>query len=99
MSDPTYTAEQWGEWMRQLTLAIQNGHGLVVCDYQPPDVPYSIQIDGPPVWKASWTMPGWPRGVRIEMAPLQADISTLQPITVTAPIRLRRSPEIPYVDQ
>jgi hypothetical protein len=53
MSDPTYTAEQWGEWMRQLTLAIQNGHGLVVCDYQPPDVPYSIQIDGPPVWKAS----------------------------------------------
>jgi prepilin-type N-terminal cleavage/methylation domain-containing protein len=53
----------------------------------------------PPVWKASWTMPGWPRGVRIEMAPLQADISTLQPITVTAPIRLRRSPEISYVDQ
>jgi prepilin-type N-terminal cleavage/methylation domain-containing protein len=52
----------------------------------------------PPVWKPSWSMTGWPRGVRIEMAPLHADSSTLQPITVTAPIRLRRSPEIPYVD-
>jgi hypothetical protein len=52
----------------------------------------------PPVWKPSWSMTGWPRGVRIEMAPLNADSSTLQPITITAPIRLRRSPEIPYVD-
>jgi prepilin-type N-terminal cleavage/methylation domain-containing protein len=52
----------------------------------------------PPVWKPSWSMTGWPRGVRIEMAPLRADSSTLQPITVTAPLRLRRSPEIPYVD-
>jgi prepilin-type N-terminal cleavage/methylation domain-containing protein len=52
----------------------------------------------PPVWKPSWSMPGWPRGVRIEMAPLQADSSTLQPITVTAPIHLHLSPEIPYVD-
>jgi len=52
----------------------------------------------PPVWKPSWAMTGWPRGIRIEMAPLQEDSSTLQPITVTAPIRLRRSPEIPYVD-
>jgi hypothetical protein len=52
----------------------------------------------PPLWKPAWSMPGWPRGVRIEMAPLQADISTLQPITITAPIRLRRDPEIPYAD-
>jgi prepilin-type N-terminal cleavage/methylation domain-containing protein len=52
----------------------------------------------PPVWKPSWAMTGWPRGIRIEMAPLEADSSTLQPITVTAPIRLRRNPEIPYVD-
>ena len=52
----------------------------------------------PPVWKPSWAMTGWPRGVRVEMAPLQADSSTLQPITVTVPLRLRRSPEIPYVD-
>ena len=52
----------------------------------------------PPAWQPSWSMPGWPRGVRIEMAPLQLDSSTLQPITVTAPIRLHLSPEIPYVD-
>jgi prepilin-type N-terminal cleavage/methylation domain-containing protein len=52
----------------------------------------------PPVWKPSWSLPGWPRGVRIEMAPLQADSATLQPITVTAPIHLFLSPEIPYVD-
>jgi prepilin-type N-terminal cleavage/methylation domain-containing protein len=53
----------------------------------------------PPAWKPSWTMPGWPLGVRIEMAPLQLDSSTLQPITVTAPIRLHLSPEVPYVDR
>ena len=52
----------------------------------------------PPAWQPSWSRPGWPRGVRIEMAPLQLDSSTLQPITVTAPIRLHLSPEIPYVD-
>ena len=56
------------------------------------------QASLPPVWQPSWSMPGWPRGVRIEMAPLQLDSSTLQPITVTAPIRLHLSPEIPYVD-
>jgi prepilin-type N-terminal cleavage/methylation domain-containing protein len=53
----------------------------------------------PPAWKPSWTLSGWPRGLRIEMAPLQADSSTLQPITMTAPIRLHLSPEIPYVDR
>ena len=53
----------------------------------------------PPAWKPSWTMAGWPRGVRVEMAPLQPNSSTLQPITVTAPIHLHLSPEIPYVDQ
>jgi hypothetical protein len=32
------------------------------------------------------------------MAPLDPDPSRLQPITVTAPIHIHRSPEIPYVD-
>jgi len=51
----------------------------------------------PPVWKAVWTMQGWPLAVRIEMAPLAADPSLVQPITVTAPIYLHRSPVTNYV--
>jgi prepilin-type N-terminal cleavage/methylation domain-containing protein len=52
----------------------------------------------PPVWKALWTTQTWPLAVRVEMAPLEADPSRIQPITVTAPIYLRRSPEIQYGD-
>jgi len=33
---------------------------------------------------------GWPVAIRVEMAPLVADPSHLQPITVTAPIRIHR---------
>jgi prepilin-type N-terminal cleavage/methylation domain-containing protein len=51
----------------------------------------------PPVWKAGWTMQGWPLAVRVEMAPLAADPSLVQPITVTAPIYLHRSPTTNYV--
>jgi len=40
----------------------------------------------------------WPRAVRIEMAPYQADPSRLQPISVTAVIRVHRSPEVEYGD-
>jgi prepilin-type N-terminal cleavage/methylation domain-containing protein len=52
----------------------------------------------PPVWAASWTAVGWPRGVRVEMAPLEPDRARLQPITVTAPVRLLRTPGVPYDD-
>jgi type II secretory pathway component PulJ len=55
--------------------------------------------DLPPVWATEWTGPGWPYGIRIEMAPLQPDASRLQPITVMAPINLFRSPEIDYDDR
>jgi hypothetical protein len=41
---------------------------------------------------------GWPSAIRVEMAPLQADPSRLQPVTVTAPIRIHRSWNIPYDD-
>jgi hypothetical protein len=33
------------------------------------------------------------------MAPMEPDFGQLQPITVTAPLRIHRLPEIPYVDQ
>lgn len=51
-----------------------------------------------PVWKSSWTLLTWPLGVRVEMAPLDANPAEVQPITVTAPIQVTRSPQIPYGD-
>jgi prepilin-type N-terminal cleavage/methylation domain-containing protein len=56
------------------------------------------QADPTPVWKPKWTARGWPRGIRVEMAPLAPDPSKVQPVTVTAPLRLYRDPEIQYVD-
>jgi hypothetical protein len=52
-----------------------------------------------PVWKALFAGRTWPLAVRIEMTPLDPDFSHLQPITVTAPIRIRRSLDVPYDDQ
>jgi prepilin-type N-terminal cleavage/methylation domain-containing protein len=52
----------------------------------------------PPVWTAAWSAVGWPRGVRVEMAPLEPDGTRLQPITVTAPVQLLRTPGFPYAD-
>jgi prepilin-type N-terminal cleavage/methylation domain-containing protein len=65
----------------------------------------SYYSPGPPVagvpvwtWNPQWAAAGWPRAIRIEMAPLAADPSRVQPITVVAPLRLRRNPELTYVD-
>lgn len=52
----------------------------------------------PPIWTTQWSGPGWPRGIRVEMAPLAPDPARLQPITVMAPISIFRSPEIQYDD-
>ena len=52
----------------------------------------------PPVWLPGLMSKEWPLAVRIEMAPLEADASRLQPFTVTAPIRVHRSTEIQYGD-
>jgi prepilin-type N-terminal cleavage/methylation domain-containing protein len=53
----------------------------------------------PPTWETTWASKGWPLAVRIEMAPLGTDPSKLQPITVTAPLRIRRDPEKKYEDE
>jgi len=53
----------------------------------------------PPLWSPQWHGPGWPWGIRVEMAPLQPDLARLQPITVMAPINIFRAPEIQYDDQ
>jgi hypothetical protein len=52
----------------------------------------------PPQWMTSATGNGWPTAIRVEMAPLEADPSRLQPVTVTAPIRIHRHWGIPYDD-
>jgi hypothetical protein len=54
--------------------------------------------DLPSVWVDGWSKAGWPRGVRVEMAPLRPDPGRLQPITVIAPVRLLRDPEAAYAD-
>jgi hypothetical protein len=52
----------------------------------------------PPFWTPTWKSKGWPLGVRVEMAPLAVDPSRVQPITVTAPIHIRRDPGKKYED-
>ncbi|MGA2196625.1 MAG: prepilin-type N-terminal cleavage/methylation domain-containing protein [Bryobacteraceae bacterium] len=49
-------------------------------------------------WVATWAVKGWPEAIRIEMAPLRPDPSRIQPITMTAPIHIRRDPEKKYED-
>ena len=52
----------------------------------------------PDIWTPVWKDKVLPLAVRIEMAPLEADASQVQPVSVTAPIYLHRNPEIPYGD-
>jgi hypothetical protein len=64
---------------------------------------YQEAEPGPPpqkyVWRNRKVLPRWPEAVRIEMAPLAVDYSRLQPISVTFPVRARRSMEVQYVDR
>lgn len=58
--------------------------------------------DGPsppePIWRKHATGLAWPQAIRVEMAPLAADASKVQPITVIAPLRIHRSPDVQYGD-
>lgn len=58
----------------------------------------AVAANDPPTWQPNWAAKGWPLAVRIEMVPESADPSRLQPITVTAPIHIRRDPEKVYTD-
>jgi hypothetical protein len=64
-------------------------------DYYSP----SPMLYQPPTWETTWNSKGWPLAIRIEMAPLGPDPSRLQPITVTAPLHIRRDPEKKYEDE
>lgn len=50
------------------------------------------------VWSQTAQSAGWPLAVRVEMAPLTPDLSTLQPLTVTAALHLHLSAKIAYGD-
>ena len=63
-----------------------------------PPVPGAGHRFQPPQWMTSATGSGWPAAIRVEMAPLEADPSRQQPVTVTAPIRIHRHWSIPYDD-
>jgi general secretion pathway protein J len=58
----------------------------------------AVDVNTPAAWHPDWKADNWPLAVRLEMAPLEADPSRVQNISVTAPIYLHRSPEIPYGD-
>jgi hypothetical protein len=51
-----------------------------------------------PLWTPIFEGKTWPRAVRIEMAPIEPDPSRLQPITITALIRVHRSLDVEYGD-
>jgi prepilin-type N-terminal cleavage/methylation domain-containing protein len=66
----------------------------------PPGGPVAPGAAAPPPerWRQNWIANAWPLGVRIEMEPLDPDPSRLQPVTVTAPVRVHRGTEIQYGD-
>lgn len=59
---------------------------------QPPDG------SQPAKWSPLFEGANWPKAVRVDMAPLTPDASRLQPISITAPIHIHRSPEVAYDD-
>lgn len=69
---------------------------LAYCHFSYFTIPLDRRVA--PHWTPDWTVSGWPFAVRVEMEPLKPNPSRLQPITVTAPIHLYRSPDIPYGD-
>jgi hypothetical protein len=58
----------------------------------------SDQMSQPPAWQPSWASKGWPLAIRIEMAPVTPDPSRLQPISITAPLHIRRDADKVYTD-
>jgi prepilin-type N-terminal cleavage/methylation domain-containing protein len=61
--------------------------------YSPSNVMYQ-----PPSWQPVFAAKGWPLAIRIEMVPAEPDPSRIQPISITAPLHIRRDPEKVYTD-
>jgi prepilin-type N-terminal cleavage/methylation domain-containing protein len=58
----------------------------------------AVNMYDPPAWQPEWASKGWPMAVRIEMVPSSPALSRLEPITVTAPIHIRRDADKVYTD-
>ena len=69
---------------------------LAFCRFSFLDQPKDLLL--PLAWFPIFAGPTWPQAIQVEMAPLLADASRLQPITIVAPIHVFRHPEIPYGD-
>ena len=50
-------------------------------------------------WRPNSVTPRWPRGLRVEMAPLEDNPTRLRPLTVTTAIPINRLPDIVYADK
>ena len=61
--------------------------------------PGGMYSNAPPTWQSDWHGKGWPYAIRVDMAPLAANPSQLQPISVTAPIHIRRDADKVYVNE
>jgi prepilin-type N-terminal cleavage/methylation domain-containing protein len=69
---------------------------LAFCRFTYQSIP--LEVTPEIVWGPKFPPGTWPRAVRIDMAPMHPDPSRLQPISVTAIIRVHRSPEVEYGD-
>ncbi len=61
---------------------------------------YRAPLQDPPYvrWVPRWILPIWPTAVRIEMAPLEADVSRVQPMAITLPIAVNKVVPGAYAD-
>ncbi|MBS1857763.1 MAG: prepilin-type N-terminal cleavage/methylation domain-containing protein [Acidobacteria bacterium] len=69
---------------------------LAYCKFSYQFVPLDLVPER--VWLPRYPGKTWPRGVRIDMAPLVPNPASLQPISVVAVIRVHRNPEVQYGD-
>ncbi len=72
---------------------------LAACRFMYLDAPPPGMPPGAPgQWTNRWVRVAWPLGVRVELEPQEDDPSRLRPVTVTAPVRVQRPPEMTYAD-
>jgi prepilin-type N-terminal cleavage/methylation domain-containing protein len=69
---------------------------LAFCRFTYQKIP--LEVTPEITWVERFPPGNWPRAVRIEMAPSLPDPSRLQPISVTALIRVHRNPQVDYGD-
>jgi general secretion pathway protein J len=69
---------------------------LAFCRFVYQEIP---PVPAPIRWTPLWTLAErWPGAIRVEMGPLDENISRLRPVTVTAQIHVSRFPVFDYVD-